>query len=842
MKNLYSRLLVAVVLLCYLLPTHLSAQFTDVSAIAGINILHDGDETAEGPPMGSIIGSGAAWIDYDNDGWLDLYVTMRQASNLMYHNNGDGTFTEMAGLLGLADADNDGAGVVVADYDNDGWTDIYLANGTGDRLFRNINGTVFQDVTASAGINPNDMNRGTSASWGDYDMDGYLDLYVAHHHPIGFGAANLRDDRLYHNNGDGTFTEVSNLLDDYARSGASFIAAWVDIDNDCDLDIIQINDCPVGGVFVPVRIYRNNGGDHPHAWQFEEVSNDIGVDACDNGMGIGIGDIDHNGYMDFYYSDIGPTNLYKNFGGQFTDVSASPVNDQTVDNWSWGTAIFDYDNDGWLDLMLAMGSPEERSGEASRNVLFRNLGNGSDFEDVSTAMNMDDNTVNRHCIYGDYDNDGDLDVFFGAYGDNCMLKRNDSNNGNNWLKIVLGGSTSNRQGIGARIKISTPDGDHQYAEVRSGSNLGGGDQVITHFGLGTNSIVNEIEVSWPNGTCTKQYLYNVGVNQTLAIAEDNIGGVSCFDGIQNGDETGVDCGGSFCPPCQSCFDGIQNGNETGVDCGGRDCPACPTCDDGIQNGDEDGVDCGGANCDPCITCDDGILNGDEEDVDCGGPDCPPCATCNDNSISLELKLDGNGHQTTWELLDDTGSVLEAGGPYGGYLSGTVFNFSWCLPDACYTFNIYDSGNNGLCCRAGKGSYTITNEDTGSIIAVGSAFASSKTEEFCLGSGSNLIGNVTTVETDQSGFNQDFTASSLNIYPNPVAESGSIWINYQGSSEVFQLNVYNLTGQLMSSTNRMEVQDLDRRQSLQTLGIEQGGVYFLQFTNENEQFVQKILVQ
>ncbi len=211
---------------------------------------------------------------------------------------------------------------------------------------------------------------------------------------------------------------------------------------------------------------------------------------------------------------------------------------------------------------------------------------------------------------------------------------------------------------------------------------------------------------------------------------------SCNDGIQNGQETGVDCGGPVCPPCPTCFDGIQNGQETGVDCGGPVCPPCPTCFDGIQNGQETGVDCGGPVCPPCPvepTCDDGIQNGQETGVDCGGPDCPPCP-CNGTGLQLNIHFDLAPAQTSWAIVHSSGATVASGGPYTSQPGGSTFTISGlCLADGCYTFTIYDSGNNGLCCRLGQGSYTLTDED-GNVLASGSQFGASQATNFCLESG------------------------------------------------------------------------------------------------------------
>ncbi|TXB63477.1 M43 family zinc metalloprotease [Phaeodactylibacter luteus] len=208
---------------------------------------------------------------------------------------------------------------------------------------------------------------------------------------------------------------------------------------------------------------------------------------------------------------------------------------------------------------------------------------------------------------------------------------------------------------------------------------------------------------------------------------------TCNDGIQNGNETGVDCGGPDCAPCATCNDGIQNGNETGVDCGGPDCAPCATCNDGIQNGNETGVDCGGPDCAPCATCNDGIQNGNETGVDCGGPDCAPCSTdCdNGNALTLTIVLDNYPGETTWTVTTTGGSTVASGGSYSG--AGSTVTASINLPEGDYSFNIFDSYGDGICCAYGNGAYALTDE-LGNTLASGGAFGSSESTAFCTGAG------------------------------------------------------------------------------------------------------------
>lgn len=206
---------------------------------------------------------------------------------------------------------------------------------------------------------------------------------------------------------------------------------------------------------------------------------------------------------------------------------------------------------------------------------------------------------------------------------------------------------------------------------------------------------------------------------------------TCNDGIQNGDETDVDCGGS-CPACPTCNDGIQNGDETGIDCGGSDCPACPTCNDGIQNGNETGVDCGGS-CPACPTCNDGVQNGNETGVDCGGPDCAPCSGCDENLVTITINLDNYPEETSWTITADGGGTVASGGTYGSQPDGSTVSVDVSLADGCYTFTIFDSYGDGICCSYGNGSYVVA-DDCGTLLASGGSFGSSEATSFCIGSG------------------------------------------------------------------------------------------------------------
>ena len=503
------------------------AQFTDVAVSVGIDVVHDGASVAD---MG--LGTGAAWFDYDNDGDLDLYMTMRTGANFLFENSG-GSFSDVAAAAGAQDASHDGSGVVVGDFNNDGCVDIFLANSDEDVLLQNNCDGTFSDVTSGSGLESSGERRGTSASWGDYDDDGFIDLYVANHNPV--DGADVPDDKskaqdyLYYNNGDGTFTDVTDALLGDDREKASFIGSWTDYDNDGDLDIYMIADCPFDAQ-APMRLWRNDGGTNGASdWTFTNVASSAGADWCQNGMGIAVGDYDRDSFMDYFYTDNGSvpsaggleragTILLDNNGSTFSDVTdAAGVGSL---NFSWGANFFDYDLDGWQDLYMAGGSLNNF--DPIESQLWHNDGNGTSFTNVSAAQGMDDTGRSRSGVFGDYDQDGDPDLFLVNYAGQARLFRNDNgSNGNNWLIVDLQGVTSNRDGIGARVQITSASGT-QFYEIHSGSSLGGGDDVAAYFGLASDSDVTSLTITWPSGTV--QTLNNVGVNQRLLVVEGSTAG------------------------------------------------------------------------------------------------------------------------------------------------------------------------------------------------------------------------------------------------------------------------------------------------------------------------------
>jgi hypothetical protein len=518
--------------------------FTDVTLSTLGNVTHTGSD-----PSDLRIGTGAAWFDYDRDGDLDLYMTNRVGTNHLWRNDGGGVFVDVTAALGVGDASHDGSGVAVADYDNDGDLDLYLANSDDDVLLKNQlteTGTAtFIDVTATAFPGITTPQRGSSASWGDYDKDGFLDLYIANHKAID-GTGTGSQDRLFHNNGDGTFTDVSYLLGLENLGGYGFIAGWTDYDDDGDLDIFLINDCPYGP--VGTKLFRNDGGTDPLAWTFTEVSESVGVADCRNGMGIAVGDYDRDGWQDYFYTNDRSPLLLHNDGGTFTDVTtAAGLDDPVVPETgkyrvTWGTIFFDYDNDGFFDLVVAAGTLGKNTTDPQPNLLYHNDGNGISFTDVSASSGIDETGRGRTIVMGDYDNDGDPDLFLVDYGEQVHLFRNDVANttGHHWLILDLQGAgppLSNRDGLGAKIKLTTPDGAVQYWETRSGDSLGGGSDLAAYFGLNSNTLVSQVEITWPSGTV--QTITGFAADQRTTIMETASAPANITVTSPNGRETWI---------------------------------------------------------------------------------------------------------------------------------------------------------------------------------------------------------------------------------------------------------------------------------------------------------------
>lgn len=448
-------------------------------------------------------------------------MTGNRAHNVLYHNNQDGTFSvsPLSNAVSMPDAVTGGAAWAV--YDNDGWPDLYvLAEGT-NALFHNEAGTGFTDVTTAAGLGGADV--GQTAAWGDYDADGRLDVYVVNWSclpvcdPVDF---RLHQDRLYHNNGDGTFTDVSETLVYEKLLGAGFTASFVDFDNDQDLDLYVVNDRfenPIGNV-----LWRNDGAGCG-GWCWTDVSAEAGANVILHGMGLAVGDYDNDSDLDFYFSDMNnPMRLLQNQGdGTFVNVAKETgvaVGPSAV--VGWGTAFFDYDNDGWLDLYLATTKIIQREiymkPEGMHfdfpNALFHNNGDGT-FTDIIDTGWADVQRPTKGIAFADYDNDGWIDFMVGDWNQGYRLYRNQGGDraDDHWLTVSLKGSGPvNRDAVGARVYVTTSDGYTQMQEVKIGSSLGAGNDTRLHFGLG-KAAINDVRVVWPDGVA--RIFQNVSADQ-----------------------------------------------------------------------------------------------------------------------------------------------------------------------------------------------------------------------------------------------------------------------------------------------------------------------------------------
>ena len=507
--------------------------FVDVSEEAGIRALHEAtwEEFSGENFTRGYLATGQAWGDYDNDGWVDLYLTGGLNPSALYRNDGDGTFSisEHSGDVGLPDVWTGGA--VWADYDNDGFKDLYvLANGA-NVLFHNEAGQGFQDVTQAAGVG--DTGKGTTAAWGDYDGDGYLDLYVANWSCIPEcprpADPVLASDRLYHNNRDGTFTDVSGLLNAVKRQGSAFSASFADFDNDGDPDIYVINDKaeqPIGNV-----LWRNDGPGCD-GWCWHDASSETRSKIVKHGMGLAVGDYDNDLDLDFYFSDmVEPMALLENLGNQFRDASKTAgvgVGPGSV--VGWGTAFFDFNNDGWLDLFLAstelIWAQDLQRPEGMLfpypNPLFQNRGDGT-FLDVTPTSWQQQPKPSMGVAYADYDRDGLVDFVVGNFGQGYILYRNAGLAGaeNHWLTIRLEGRAPiNFDAIHARVFVTTEDGLTRMQEVKSGSSLGAGNDTALHFGLGGSTSAT-VRVVWPDGT--EDVVAEVAADRILDLSYGEVG-------------------------------------------------------------------------------------------------------------------------------------------------------------------------------------------------------------------------------------------------------------------------------------------------------------------------------
>lgn len=527
--------------------------FTDVADQAGAAYTHYRDILDIIP-----LGAGVVIFDFNNDDLQDIYLTATPdvavmapetgGRNGLLQNNGDGTFTNVSEEAGVSDRSAKGNGGCAADYDNDGDQDLFVANWGASKLFQNGGEGNFTDVTEFAGLgDPDSTYRSMGCAWGDYDQDGFLDFVLVRHidesDPDAFAKRfyyfGVRPLALFHNDKDGTFTNMTDLLGttDFPNRGedgfgniwgAGFQPGWVDFDNDGDLDLYVVND--FGAYIQPNVLWRNDGPGPDGLWKFVDISEISGANSAMFGMGLAVADYNNDGYLDFFMTNIGDNVLLTSNGDgrTFSDTAAAAGvavgtfrRQQRV---SWGTVFFDYDNDGYEDLYVVSGwiDTDDINRKDQPNLLFRNNRGDGTFTDVSSISGAADWGIGRGVAYADFNGDGCLDLYLAnmgrsaQQGEQARLFQNNCTWANNWLTIKTVGTDSNRDGIGARITLAA-DGNTQIREVTAGASNKSQNMLPVHFGLGKSEIVESIQVRWPSGTL--QTLSNVQPNQVLIITE-----------------------------------------------------------------------------------------------------------------------------------------------------------------------------------------------------------------------------------------------------------------------------------------------------------------------------------
>ena len=522
--------------------------FVDVTAAAGIRFAHDNAASPE-KYLIETMGAGAAWLDYDNDGYLDIYLVnsattkaytpAKPLRGALYRNNGNGTFSDTTSRAGVAAEGLFGMGVAVGDYDNDGDPDLYVAGYDRSILYRNNGDGTFTDVTAKAGV-ANQGKWGSSAAWFDYNKDGLLDLVVVNYvdwspeRNIACGEPKPgyraycspnkfhgQSPALYRNNGDGTFTDVSIATRIGLKRGNGLGVICFDVDGDGWQDVFIANDS------MENFLYMNRGGK-----VFEEFALPSGVAYGDDGkaeagMGGDAADYDGDGKLDLIVTHLDReyNRLYHNNGdGSFTDATfTGKLGAHSYQMSGFGVRFLDFDNDGWRDLFIANGHVLDNialfhaeTAYAERKTVYRNV--RGLFSPVSDALGPDliKPAVSRALALGDYDNDGDLDILITNNGQSPQLLRNDGGNRNHWLQVRLVGSRSNRDGIGAKIKL-VAGGQTQVDEAKGGGSYQSAHDPRIHFGLGSAGLVDLLEVRWPSGAVDQ--LTKITADQVVTVRE-----------------------------------------------------------------------------------------------------------------------------------------------------------------------------------------------------------------------------------------------------------------------------------------------------------------------------------
>jgi hypothetical protein len=534
-------------------------SFLNVARESGLNVKTIFGGEHKNKYLLETTGCGVAFYDYDNDGWLDIFLVNgsrlegfpagSEPTSHLFRNNRDGTFTDVTVKAGVAHT-GWGQGVCVGDYDNDGWDDLFVTYYGKNVLYHNNGDGTFTDVSQKAGVAGKGTRWNTGCAFVDYDRDGHLDLFVANYIDMDLATAPVPESGpclykgvlvacgppglqggkniLYHNNGDGTFTDVSEAAGIFRANGTYGLGVLTaDLDNDGWPDIYVANDSTASALYQN----KKNG-------KFEDVAIEAGCALSPDGkpqagMGIAAADYDLDGNLDIVKTNFaGDTpSLYHNLGGgNFEDATFTAGLGAHTQFLGWGCGFFDFDNDGWPDILICNGHvyPEveqlkTEAGYAQRKLVYRNLRNGH-FADISFQVGpgISDPAASRGCAFGDFDNDGDIDVVVNTVNDYPQLLRCDSKLANNWIKVRTIGTKSNRSGIGARltcvIHVAGESKPHrQIDEVRSGGSYISQNDLRIHFGLGKAERVDLLEVRWPSGQVDT--IKDLKVNQQVFVKE-----------------------------------------------------------------------------------------------------------------------------------------------------------------------------------------------------------------------------------------------------------------------------------------------------------------------------------